>query len=546
MNVIEFNNSKKVARRGAKVQSRKIMKKVILFFTLLLSFCLSAAEKPNVVFIFADDLGYGDVSCYGATKIKTPVIDKLAAEGRRFTDAHSASAVCTPSRYALLTGRYPIRAFGGKGSWGPLSPISELIIEDDNKTVAQVFKAKGYATACVGKWHLGFDKGPEGWKTMPVKKGPLSVGFDYYFGIPLVNSGSPYVYMENHTVVEWDPADPLIYGSKTPSKTTTYPPEASRKSPNRFGGAQKAHALYDDEKIGTLFTEKSISFIEKNKENPFFLYLATTNIHHPFTPAPRFKGTSECGLYGDYVHELDWMVGEILKCLEKNNLREKTLVIFTSDNGGMMNLAGRNAYKSGQKINGDLLGFKFGIWEGGHRVPFIANWPGKIKPGTVSKQLICNVDMYATFAALTNQNEAVTDDKDSVNVLPAILGDTDEQIRKQLLISPKSQRHLSLRRGKWMYIPARGSGGFGGGKPSDHAWGGLPAITLAGSVNSDIENGKFKADAPQAQLYDLENDVNQTKNVYNENPEVVQEMEKILKSYRSKMVKSVPRKKKKK
>ncbi|MCM8532626.1 MAG: arylsulfatase [Lentisphaeraceae bacterium] len=522
------------------------MKYFLLLFSMLLNLSLMAEETPNVVFIFADDLGYGDVGCYGATKIKTPSIDKLAAEGRRFTDAHSASAVCTPSRFALLTGEYPIRAFGGKGSWGPLSPISELIIPEETLTLPKVFKQKGYETACIGKWHLGFDKGGEAWKSMPVKKGPLSVGFDYYFGVPLVNSGSPYVYMENHTVVEWDPSDPLIYGSKTPSKTTTYPKEASVKSPNRFGGAKAAHALYDDEKIGTLLTEKSINFIEKNKEKPFFLYLATTNIHHPFTPAPRFKGTSECGLYGDFIHELDWMVGEIVSCLEKNKLRKKTLIVFTSDNGGMLNLAGRNAIKDGHKMNGDVLGFKFGVWEGGHRVPFITNWPGKIKAGTVSKQLICNVDMLASFASLTKQGTELTKGKDSVNVLPALLGETDDQLRKQLLISPKSQKHLSLRRGKWMYIPARGSGGFAGGKEKDNAWGGLAAITLAKSINSDIENGKYKKDAAPAQLYDLENDLNQTTNVYNQYPEVVKEMAKALKEYSSKIKKGTPKKRKKK
>ena len=197
-----------------------------------------------------------------------------------------------------------------------------------------------------------------------------------------------------------------------------------------------------------------------------------------------------------------------------------------------MNLGGRNAVKAGHLINGDLLGFKFGVWEGGHRVPFIARWPGKIEPGTESSQLICNVDMLATFMALTGQDFQTLESKDSVNVLPALLGSPKENIRKDLVLAPRRETHLALRKGKWMYIPAKGSGGFRGSKPSDHAWGGAPAVALVGGVNSDIENGRIKSDAPPAQLYDLEADVNQTKNLYNEYPEVVREMEALLKTYR--------------
>ena len=315
--------------------SNKIRPLVILLVAC--SFASAAELPPNVVLIFADDLGYGDVGCYGATKVQTPNIDRLAREGRRFSDAHSASAVCTPSRYALLTGEYPIRAMGGKGVWGPLSTTSGLIIDSETQTIGKVFKNKGYATACLGKWHLGFKQGENDWQ-VPLRPGPQDVGFDYYFGIPLVNSGSPYVYVEDDTLVGYDPADPLVYGGKPVSPTPTFPEEASRKSPNRFGGALKAHQIYDDEKTGTLLTEKAVKWITENKDKPFFLYFPTPNIHHPFTPAPRFKGTSQCGLYGDFIHELDWMVGEILKCLDDNGLSDNTLVIFTSDNGGMLNL----------------------------------------------------------------------------------------------------------------------------------------------------------------------------------------------------------------
>ena len=343
-----------------------------------------AGERPpNVVLIFADDLGYGDLSCYGATKVRTPNIDSLAAEGRRFTDAHSASAVCTPSRYGLLTGRYPARANGGKGVWGPAPVVSPLLIDPDMLTMGKVFQNKGYATACFGKWHLGFKEGKNDWQ-VPLRPGPQDVGFDHYFGLGVVNSAPPYVYIEDDSFIGYDANDPLEFQGRAKRKgkgagkgagknaeegnakrkpvtpTRTFPEEASVKVANQFSGAVEAHKIYDDEKTGTLLIERAVKWIGEKKDEPFFLYFPTPNIHHPCTPAPRFKGTSDCGLYGDFVHELDWMVGEILKSLDENGLRENTLVIFTSDNGGMMNLAGRNAVKAGHKINGDLLGFQ--IW----------------------------------------------------------------------------------------------------------------------------------------------------------------------------------------
>ncbi len=492
---------------------------------------LTAAEQPNVVLIFADDLGYGDLGCYGATKVQTPNIDRLAKEGRRFTDAHSASAVCTPSRYALLTGEYPVRANGGAGVWGPAPVTSGLIIDTDKFTIADVFKNKGYATAAFGKWHLGFGEGTNNWQE-PLRPGPQDLGFDYYFGLPVVNSAPPYVYVENDHIVGGDPADPLIYLGRGQHKEATpitpIPPEASERTANMFRGAMEAHKKYDDYTVGTVLAGKAVDWITANRQQPFFLYLATTHIHHPFTPGERFQGTSQAELYGDFIQELDWMVGQVTGCLAEYGLSENTLVIFTSDNGGMLNLGGRNAVRAGHRINGDLLGFKFGAWEGGHRVPFIARWPGKIEPGTESNQLICNVDMLATFMAVTGQDPNTLEEKDSVNVLPALLDDPEEQIRKELILSPHKSTHLAVRKGQWMYIGARGSGGFSGSKPSDHAWGGPPAVQFVGGINSDIENGRIKEDAPPAQLYDLEADINQTRNLYNEYPEVVKEMSDLL------------------
>jgi arylsulfatase A-like enzyme len=500
-----------------------------------------AQEKPNVVLINADDLGYGDLGCYGATKVKTPNIDKLARQGKIFTDAHSASAVCTPSRYGLLTGQYPVRGNDGKGIWGPAGITQELLIKPNQTTIADVFKNSGYATAALGKWHLGFKTGINNWQ-QPLSPGPNDLGFDYYYGVPLVNSAPPYVYVENTHVAGGDSKDPLVYVGKEKNKNITpitpIPPEASQRTSNRFTGAIAAHKLYNDYTVGQVLTEKAVSWITEKttqeKETPFFLYMATTHIHHPFTPGKNFQGKSDADLYGDFIQELDWMVGEVTSTLEKQGVAENTLIIFTSDNGAMLNLGGRNAVKAGHKINGDLLGFKFGVWEGGHRIPFIAKWPNKIKKGTVSNQLICNVDMLATFMAITEQNLNSLENSDSVNVLNALLENPKENIRKELLLAPRSEKHLSLRKGKWIYIPAKGSGGFKGSKPQHHAWGGAAAVNFVGGKNSEMAHGKIKEDAQVAQLYNLEDDKYQTTNVYNQYPEIVKEMQATLDTYQPK------------
>lgn len=488
---------------------------------------------PNVVLIFADDLGYGDVGCYGATKLQTPNIDKLAAEGRRFTDAHSSSAVCTPSRYGLLTGEYPFRGNGGKGIWRPTPIEAGLLINTGTQTIADVFKSQGYDTAVVGKWHLGFKNGKNDWKE-PLRPGPQDLGFDYYFGMPVVNSAPPYVYVENDRVVGGDSDDPLVHlgrNAKGATPITPIPKEAAQRSPNCFGGAVEAHKLFNDYEVMTKLSEKATDWIESRDGKPFFMYLATTAVHHPFTPAKRFQGSSECGPYGDFAHELDWIVGEVMESLETAGVADNTLVIFTSDNGGMFNHGGRRAAEMGHKINGNLLGSKFGIWEGGHRVPFIAWWPGKIEAGSVSDQLLSNVDMKATFATVVGRELSPEEKKDSINMLPAMTGNPAQPLRTEMIVTPNKPSHMSVRKGKWMYIPARSDGGFTGSKPGQHAWGGAAVAKLVKTPNSDIANGKIKKGAPRAQLYDLEADVNQTKNLYNQYPEVVQEMQALLASY---------------
>jgi len=477
------------------------------------------AGRVNVVLINADDVGYGDVGCYGATKIATPNIDRLAEQGRRFTDAHSASAVCTPSRYALLTGQYPFR----KKLFRPVFLRSPCVIDAKRLTIGRLMQRAGYATACIGKWHLGIsDKRPTDWNK-PLKPGPLEFGFDYYFGIPVVSSHPPFVYVENHGVVGYDPKDPFVYGKRAETRLFR-----EKFGINAIGGAKAAHARYDDELVGTTLTKKAVGWIDEHKDGPFFLYLATTNIHHPFTPAKRFKGTSGCGMYGDFMQELDWIVGQVLAALERNKLVDNTLVIFTSDNGGMLNMGGQEAWRAGHRLNGDLLGFKFDAWEGGHRIPFIARWPGHIPAGTTSDQLICNVDMLATLAAVTDQELADEDGPDSFNVLPALTGTPDKPIRDHLVIGPVSAKHLALRKDNWVYIGAQGGGGFTGKKIGAHTLGGPAAQKLTHLVNSDIKDGKLLPDAPPAQLYDLASDVSEHTNLYRERPEIAAKLRDLL------------------
>ena len=483
-------------------------------------------DPPNIVLIYADDLGYGDLGCYGATAVRTPHIDRLAKEGRMFTDAHSASAVCSPSRYGLMTGCYPLR----KNLWGPIGRQMPLCIETDAVTLPRTIQDAGYATACIGKWHLGFgEKGPD-WNG-ELKPGPLELGFDHYFGIPVVNSSPPYVFVEDHRVFGWDPNDPIVRGKL--SVTQKWPEKGGYKA---LGGARKAHELYRDDQVATTLVGRAVGWMRRHRkaseDKPFFLYLSTTNIHHPFTPAKRFQGSSDCGRYGDFIHELDWAVGQILAAIDDLGIREETLVVLTSDNGGMLNQGGQDAWKAGHRLNGDLLGFKFGAWEGGHRVPMIARWPGKVSAGSRSGALISQVDLLATFAAVAGRPLAANSGTDSIDQVPAFTGDPDTSVRDQLIVSPNSPRHLTVRKGRWVYIPAQDEGGFRQKRVGDHCFGGGAALPFTGRSNSDFANGRLRAKMPPAQLYDLVADPSQKKNVYREHPEVVAELSAILAGYR--------------
>lgn len=423
-------------------------------------------SAPNIVLIYADDLGYGDLSCYGATKLKTPNIDRLAKEGRLFTDGHSTSAVCTPSRYALLTGEYPFRI----NNFSPVFCEDALLINPKQTTIASLLKRKGYATACVGKWHLGFeDKRKPDWN-QELKPGPLELGFDYFFGLPVVNSHPPFVYMENRRIVGLAPSDPLIYqrGGKTygreyPNKNTS----PHRGMASLIGG-KAAHDLYVDELIGEKLTEKSLTWMNRQSQ-PFFLYYASHNVHYPITPHPYFKGKSECGLRGDFVQELDWSVGQLIAAIERFGVLENTLFVFTSDNGAIIKGSdqGDVLQELGHTPNGNLKGKKFGAWEAGHRVPFIASWPGKIPAGTTSDALIANMDLLPTFAAITDQELTPNEARDGFNQLALFVEEAGVSARDELIIQPHKRSHTSLRKGDWVYIPGAGDGGWTHEKPGE-------------------------------------------------------------------------------
>jgi len=497
------------------------LKQRVFYILVLLTTTLALAQtndKPNIIYINVDDLGYGDLGVYGATKVHTPNIDKLASQGIRFTDAHTVSAVCTPSRYAVITGEYPCRSNNLSSA---IFSRDSLIIDTSKFTIADVMKKQGYATAAIGKWHLGFGlKRPVDWNA-ELKPGPLELGFDYYFGVPVLNSHPPFVYVENYKVVGLTEDDPMVYGKD--AATQPYP-EKWNKWNTKLGGAKKAHELYRDNMVGTTLKDKAIDYITSHKNEPFFLYFATTNIHHPFTPAKRFLGTSDAGRYGDFIHELDWIVGELMKTLEDTGLANNTLLILTSDNGGMLNRGGQDAMAMNHRINGPLLGFKFDAWEGGHRIPFIARWPGKIEAGVVSKKLISNVDMVATFSGIFDEKLPEEQAVDSYNLLPILLNTAEGNIRTELLIAPNDLNNLALRQGKWLYINAQGGGGFAAKYEGMHDFGGPTAFPFTGERNSDIANGKLKEDAPKAQLYDLENDPYQSTNIYNQHPDIAERM----------------------
>ncbi|MBK1831974.1 arylsulfatase [Verrucomicrobiaceae bacterium R5-34] len=442
-----------------------------------------AAEKPNVVIIYGDDIGWGDVGAYGAKLIPTPNLDKMAGQSLRFTDGHCSAATCTPSRFSMLTGIH-----GFRHNVRILAPNAPMKIQPDMLTLPQLFKKAGYKTAVIGKWHLGIGDGKNevDWNGA-VKPGPLEIGFDYSFLLPSTNDRVPCVYLENHHVVGLDPADPLYVGKRPPEGFTgTVYPDA-RKSPEAMTYYKSTHghnnsvingigrigkmwggksALWDDETIADEFVKQARKYISAQKKGePFFLYWAAADIHVPRAPNPRFKGKSGLSYRGDAMVQFDWCAGEIMKVLEEQGLAENTIVIFSSDNGPVYDDGyddGTTVKTSSKEVDrghdgsGPYRGGKYQIYEGGTRVPLMVRWPAKIKPG-VSKAMINQIDFMASFAELLDIELAADEAIDSRNVLPALLG--EDQVGTRLLI--EEARGKALRDGDWKYIAPSGKKGKG-------------------------------------------------------------------------------------
>ena len=455
------------------------------FLSLVLVAAATGAEKPNVVFVMCDDLGYGDVSCLNPEhgKIATPAVDRLAKEGMIFTDAHSGSSVCTPTRYGLLTGRYSWRTHLQRGVVQGFGPC---LIAPDRPTVASFFRDQGYHTGIVGKWHLNFEykdgetgallkqpKGKDRTKEASlapvgskIPDGPIHRGFDYYHGFH--HAREMKVVIENDTVI--------------------------------------AH----DEEINMLprITARAVEYIDqRTKDKPFFLYVPYGSPHTPIVPTKEWQGKSGLGDYADFVMETDAGFGEILAALDRNGFRDNTLVIFTSDNGCSRAADIDGLKEKGHLVSAHLRGSKADLWDGGHRVPFIARWPGKIANGSKSDELVCLVDFFATCAELLGISLPENGGEDSVSFLPAFLGESIQSTRDGV-IHHSISGHFGYRQGKWKLLLARGSGGW----------------------SAPNEGKAIKAGAPGAQLYDLDSDPGETTNLYETHPEEVAHLLALLKA----------------
>ena len=453
------------------------MKKYYLILITLLSQSLFSKEHPNVVIIYGDDVGYGDVGVNGSTKIPTPYIDKIASQGISFTDGHCTAATCTPSRYSMLTGLY-----GFREGVRILPPNAPLCIPTNILTLPKLFKKAGYNTAVVGKWHLGLgEKNSNVNWNAEVKPGPLEVGFDYSFLLPSTNDRVPCVYVENYKVVNLDPKDPLYVGTAPEGhKSTIYPygrtnPEAETYYPadhqhsetviNGIGRIGKMwggkSALWNDETMADEFVNQAKNYLSKqSKEKPFFLYFSSQDIHVPRAPHPRFQGKTKLGKRGDAMVQFDWSVGAIAKILDELDLSRNTIFIVSSDNGPVYD----DGYEDGSTVrksteeadqghdgSGPYRGGKYQIYEGGTRVPFIIRWPKKIKPA-VSNALVSQIDFIASFAKLLNIELKNNEARDSRNTLDAFIGKDQKGLKYTL---QEANRTVAIREGNWKYIPGK-------------------------------------------------------------------------------------------
>lgn len=456
----------------------------------------ASPSKPNIVIILADDLGFGSLNCYGADEahVRTPHMDRLAREGRRFTDANTPSSVCSPTRYGLLTGRYDWRT---DKKAGVLNTNDPLHIKTSRPTIASILKAEGYRTAAIGKWHLGYGSGKVDF-SKPLSPGPLDIGFDYHFAVPQNHGDASGVYVRNRAVVGLR-SDRVVPVGKSAYGRDYFGIDA----PQRV-----------DEEVMEVLTTDAVNWLERQtSETPFFLYFAPVAVHFPYTPSDKTKGSSGTGLYGDWVHELDRSVGRILDAIDRMGATDDTLLVFTSDNGGVLMSEGERpeavAYRAGLRCNGEWRGRKHSIYEGGFRVPFMVRWPGRVPAGTSSDETINLVDLFATLSAVVGRpalsEEGVAED--SFNVLPSWLeGPGSTPIRPSMIVhSPNG--NFAIRRGPWKYIEGKAS----------------PALKKTPQKSELF-----------AQLYNLEGDPGETNNLLGEYPEIADNMASLLTKLREK------------
>ncbi len=457
---------------------------------------------PNIVIIYSDDQGYGDFSLQNPeSKIPTPHLDRLAREGIRFTDAHSSSGVCTPSRYALLTGRYHWRQGEGiVNSWG------RPWWDEGRLTMAEMLRQRGYRTACIGKWHLGWDwsairnrevkdqNHPDAFDwSKPVPGGPLDYGFDYYFGDDVPNF-PPYTWMEN---------DRILVPPTVPLKVFPVPLEGR---PECRPGPMAAGWRLDA--VMPRLTEKAVAWIGRQRpDRPFFLYWPWTSPHTPIVPIEEFRGTTEAGPYGDFMHQSDAHLGEVLAALETHGFAENTLVIFSSDNGPE-HYAYARIRNHGHDSRGPLRGLKRDVWEGGHRVPFVVRWPGVVDPGRVSDALVSQVDLMATLAALVGYDLPDTAAEDSHDLLPLLRGETDDPGR-EAIVHRTWGRPWGVRRGHWVYIDAP-----------------------TGAVSKEPEWLGYQPNPHETCLFNLHDDLGQHDNLIAAHPEKAAELAALLEEIR--------------
>ncbi len=473
----------------------------------------SDEQRPNIIVMYADDLGFGDVSCYGASEIPTPNIDRLADDGVRFHQGYAAAATCTPSRYSLLTGSYPWRNERAQ----ILAGDSPLIIEPGSPTLPGMLRDAGYSTGIVGKWHLGIGDGDPDWNR-PLPNVPLDVGFDESYVMAATNDRVPCVYLDGREVDGLDPSDPI---QVTYNPDDPFPGELTgRDNPEQLrmrythghdntivnGVSRIGHmtggesALWTDEEMAEVFLNRATTFVEDHRDEPFFLYYALHQPHVPRLPNPRFKGATDLGPRGDVIVEMDWCVGQMLDELERLGLDENTIVIFSSDNGPVLDDGYEDMARELSEDHdpaGPLRGGKYSMYDGGTRVPFILRWPEQVEAGE-SNALVSHADFYASFASMLGVDLAPDAAPDSCDVMSALKGESEEG-REELVVEGVGANTV-LRQGDYTYIP-----------PHD-------GPRFMGNTGNELGNSHWE------QLYDLSEDIGQIRNIAPENPEKVQEM----------------------